>query len=352
MTDHSASSLWWEEIQGPRSVRADIYKDLCNAKSVTLTGENIPWSGTLRQLISADIQNLNIYTDVINGDEIKTTIENCLLERFGKKEDINNYREKIDPPLPEYIRKIRALEKKLIYISKIAHNDYISLETFLQGFKSKKAEDGIFLIETSESIPGITSTNKISVIDAASRITFYDVLSFSMLLTSKLNIKEIWKQYTAWMLSLLFSDNIELLADIITNIIPQYSTNDYHNIVKEKLDDKTKFDKSLWTAQLQILFPIIENLRAFIIEKNFAEIEKALQEEEEYYCEERVTDPYDAELGFLFYLSSKKHLFSYETHQNIQFLHDCRNLLAHLKYCDASAIEKIDSLNSRFITAH
>ena len=353
MTDQSASSLWWEEIQGPRSVRADIYTALCDAKSVTLTGENIPWSRTLRTLISSEIQNnLGIYADEINSSEITDNIEDYLLKRFGKNEDINNYREKIDPPLPEYIKRIGALEKKLIYISKTTQSCYKSFAAFLQSFRPRKAEDGIFLIETSGPVNDITSTNKITVIDVSSRITFYDVLSFSMLLVSKLDIKEIWKQYTAWMVSLLFGDNIELLADIITNVIPQSSTSDYHNIVKEKLADTTKFDKSLWTAQLQILFPVIENLRTFIIEKNLTEIGKTLQAEAEYYCGKRITDPYDAELGFLSYLSAKKQLFSYGINQNIQFLHVCRNLLAHMKYCDVSDIEKIVSLNSQLITAH
>jgi len=350
MIEESVQSLWWEEIHGPRSVRAEIYGALCGAKPVILTGKAIPWLKFLRSLISTDIQNaFEIYTVIIDAEEEDPG--RYLLGRFGK-EFANSYREHSDPPLPKYLKNIKALENSLICITGIGDDCFKSWERFLKDFKTTKPEEGLFLINTSVPFNEIMKSTRITVIDIASKITFHDVLLFSMLLASKLDIDEIWKQYTAWMVSLLFGNNVELLADIVTNEMPRHSTNDYHNIIKSRLadgnllPDKANFDKSLWTAQIQILFPIIENLRVSIIKQNFEKMKNALQTKDEYYFGNRIVNPFDAELGLLAQLS---YLFPDKMRQNIYFLRDCRNSLAHIEYCNVSDIDSIISLNSMLV---
>jgi hypothetical protein len=346
MTDRSVDSVWWEEIHGPRTVKAEIYKALCGAKSVVLVGKAIPWSEKLRSLIGIDLQTFGIYIEEISDAKNVEDPANYLLERFGKPDDRNNYREGKDPSLPKYIKNIRALANKFICISGITSNNCKSWETFLNGFKPERAEDGVFLFEVSTPPENIVNINRISVIDIASKISFYDVLSFSMLLSSTLKMEDIWKQYIAWITSLLYEKNIESLADVYSDCLFDCSINDIHTVLKDRIKDDNLFEKSIWTAQVKIFFPMIEELRIAIINQHKDKIEKYLQSGVYEYCDKQITDPYDAELGFLVYLSakSKGNIFSYEVFKNISFLHDCRNQLAHINYCDVSTIQGIISL--------
>ena len=349
MIDKSAANLWWEEIYGPRISRNEICKAISSAQSVIIIGDAIPWPKTLISLIKVELQeNLGLYLEEINGyDNIENPGE-FLLRKFGKPEEINKYRAGIHPSLPDYIKSIHALENKLIFITGLEAKTYELWEKFINQYRAKNEKEGLFLIEAFMPISDTKNSNRITKVDIMSKISFYDILSFSIFLSSSLKTEEIWKQYTAWTTGLLFSKKIESLANIYSDKLLQSSILNYHAILKTETSDEIFFNKALWTAQLQILFPIIENLRLIIINNHKSEIEYILQTEDCFYCDKKVTDPYDAELGFLIYLSriSSKRLFDAETYKNILFLHDCRNHLAHLEYCDISDIEKIIELNN------
>jgi len=348
MTEQSFDSIWWEEIHGPRTVRSEIYKAFCDAKSVVLAGGTAPWAKKLQFLISADLEgNLSIHTEEIHDvNKIRNPGE-YLLGKFGKTDDKNRYREGSDPSLPEYIKTKKILENKFIYISKLEGDNYKPWEAFINSFKSKKATDGIFLIETSLPVQSIKTTNRITVIDIVSKISFYDVLSFSMLLSSILEVGDIWKQYIAHITSLLYDKNVESLGEFYSNYLSGCVIKDIHNVLKDKINDDILFEKSIRTAQIQILFPMIEELRIEIIRRHRDKIEKFLQSSEhKNLLDKRIVDPFDAELGFLVYLSavSKGAIFSRQISDIIYFLHERRNELAHIEYCDVSAIERIINL--------
>ena len=349
MIEKSVSGIWWEEIYGPRLSRKQIYQTICLKKPVVFSAEAVPWPRTLISLIRAEIQeNLGIYLEEINGNEKIENPGEYLLRKFGKREEINKYRAGVHPSLPEYIRNIGALENKLVFVSGVTTEKYKLWEKFIVQYKPKNEKGGLFLIEAKMPLnTEIAGSGRTAKIDIMSSISFYDILSFSILLASQLPVNEILKQYTAWTTSLLFNRKIETIAEMYSEKFIQSSFQDYHRILQTETNDELFFSKSLWTAQLQILFPVIENLRLKIINSHRADIEYILQTEDCYYCDRKITDPYDAELGFLVYLSWKnqKKVFTAETAKNIQFLNECRNRLAHHEYCDAFAINKIIDLD-------
>ena len=351
MSNKSSSSIWWEEIQGPRSIKEEIFNSLSNGKSVILTGERIPWSKTLLYHISRDLEKIfNIYTEEKNGAENADNPEEFILKNFKKPNEGHTYRKGGGLSFTDYLKKVKVLENKLIYISGVSEKGYESWIKFLKEYKIDNAKKGIFLIEAGISLSqvNIVNTGRMSVIDVMSKISSYDILSFSMLLASKLDVNDIWKHYTAWVTSLAFEKNVESLANFIVEIVSQSEIKKFHSILKKEITDEKLFTKALWTTQIQILFPIIENLRIKIIEEYKNKLEDILSSETHEYYDTKITDPYDAELGFLFHLSKYNTLFPAKTKNTIRFLRDYRNNLAHLEYSDENEIDRIISLNSLF----
>jgi hypothetical protein len=353
MTNTAFSQFWWEEVPGPRRVRAEICEALKLAKSVVLTGTMIPWSKELRSLISKEFQDeLDIYTDEISSSESTKDPASYLLNKFGHSEDANNYREGVDPPLPEYLRKIKAIERKLIYVSGKSEDEFASWGAFLNRYKPKNPEDGIFLVETSVPVDEIAVSGKMVVVDTTSKFSFYDVLSFSIYLASRLDYSELWKHYAAWAAALVYEKDIESIADVFANVLPGVSPENIHAVILQRTADRQHFKQSIWKTQLQILFPLIESLRTNIVSRYYQPIKDVLVSGKHDYYGRRILDPFDSELGFLTYLGSlnnnaNDHLFPYDIYQEICFLHECRNKLAHLEFCDIPAINQIIKISGR-----
>ena len=349
----AVSHFWWEEIPGPRHVRTEICEALKSAKSVVLTGPVISWPKELRSLVSKEFQvEFGIYSEEISSSESSNNPSMYLLNKFGKPEDVHNYREGIDPPLPEYLKKTNAIERKLVYVPGISKNEFNSWGEFLKRYKPKSFNDGIFMVETSAPVEDIATSGRITIIDVSSRFSFYDVLSFAMLLASSLNYTEIWKHYAAWVAALIYEKDIETLADFLVKFLPGIVQGDIHTAIMQRTTDQQYTRQSIWKTQFQIVFPLIENARTSIISKYIKPIKDALASGEHIYCGRRILDPLDSEFGFLAYLgslndSANGHLFPYDIYQDICFLHECRNKLAHLEFCDIQEIDQIININIR-----
>jgi hypothetical protein len=164
-----------------------------------------------------------------------------------------------------------------------------------------------------------------------------------MVLVAEMEEAEQWKHCVARIAVYFYDNNMEMLADTLLN-----SSN--KEIFFEKLAsvDGTRFKKTFWQAQLEIFFPLIEKQRTHLVEKYYNQIKQALQQHDELYFGERITDPIDAELGLLVYLANKSDqnnnrllCFPYADYSMLADLHECRNRLAHQDCLDIKAINRI-----------
>ena len=111
----------------------------------------------------------------------------------------------------------------------------------------------------------------------------------------------------------------------------------------------SEIEHRIWTAQIQVLFPIIELERVEIICKYENAIKSVLDSENITQYGELLTDAIDVELGTLCYLMSKRNndglYYLYipnETDRDrIRFLHECRNNLAHVSCCSPKQVREL-----------
>ena len=105
----------------------------------------------------------------------------------------------------------------------------------------------------------------------------------------------------------------------------------------------------IWTAQIQVLFPMIELERRKLIEKWWASIRDALSMYRVEQFGVVLRDPAEVELGTLSYMmrckvaADKRMLYVPDEadRQRICFLHNCRNKLAHMNCCTPSEVSTL-----------
>ena len=105
----------------------------------------------------------------------------------------------------------------------------------------------------------------------------------------------------------------------------------------------------IWASQVQVLFPVIEMERIEIIEKYRDAISQALTDNYIAQYGEQITDPMEVELGSLcFMMSHRQDVYMYMLYipdetdrERIRFLHECRNLLAHVSICNPEQVRKL-----------
>ena len=107
----------------------------------------------------------------------------------------------------------------------------------------------------------------------------------------------------------------------------------------------------IWASQVQVLFPVIEVERIEIIERYRDVINKALSDNYITQYGERIIDPMEVEFGSLCYMMSHRQdgdanmymlYIPDETYrERTRFLHECRNLLAHVLVCEPEQVRRL-----------
>ncbi len=114
--------------------------------------------------------------------------------------------------------------------------------------------------------------------------------------------------------------------------------------------DETAIERRIWKAQMQILFPLIELERIKLIEKWEDNISRALQENRITQYGKQIYEPFDVELGTLDYYMHKYQEGGRWTYisindatdrRRIEFLHECRNILAHVGCCSTEQVVEL-----------
>jgi hypothetical protein len=276
-----------------------------------------------------------LYTNKIDARNIGSApLDRYLLENFADRRIAVAFRESEDVSITEYLRNNKILCGKLFWITSVNEQQLTAWTPFFRKYQPKNSEDGLFLLEYSENlvnISNITLPKSIVPVDMIQEITLYDKLSFAMVLAAEMEEAEQWKHCIARIAVYFYEKNIEYFADTLID-------SDSKEVFFEKLEsvDSADFKKNFWRAQLEIFFPLIERHRTRLVGKYYDQIKQALQQHDELYFGEKITDPIDAELGLLVYLANKFDqnnnrllLFPYAEYSMLANLHECRNKLAH-----------------------
>ncbi len=361
------SSFWWNNITGANRLVSRVVDTLLNNEpAVLVVPSDLPWRYQMRSAVETSFRR-NTSSEMII--DMVDAIDDCasynnpghfLLERYGQNREVRNgYREKSRKTIQTYLLEKDVLKNKIIWVKGLSNDQAKIWISFCQGYIPKHSGCGQFVLEMHGEA-GFKSCNPIFFKDSISR---YDVQLFNSIIldtTTKLHFG--WKNYIATVVAALCDFDAEISEKTIS--IMDYKKDNPVNVIKKisemeeysrrggedqsrhvlahaRRDNNQYLNRRIWSAQVRVLFPLIEEERINLIEDMKGEIQDALIQNIIDQYGNQITDIYDVELGTLDYMMSHKdekglymlHVPKEETREKIHFLRLCRNLLAHGDIC-------------------
>ena len=380
----SADEFWWDNITGPRRFVTKVLSVL-NQNQVALleVPSDLPWRHTMRGEIEARFRDsMDSSKIVIDFIDAKDDIGNeepgtFILNRYAAfdEEIRDGFRETKKNNIQNYIKKNKVLKNRIVWIKGLSADSAQDWISFCEKYRIEAITEGCFVLEIQGKVEW-TEMSNMQIIPYEEYVSQYDVQLFnSQYLDEKYDYSEGWKMYISALCAQLCETDAEISKSLIDlgdfdralpeHLIERIATDDEFvrrgadqdsghilSIVRQK--NKKEIQNRIWRAQMQIFFPVIELERINLIDKLFDKIQDALTNNyvEQYHIQKY--DPYDAELGTLLYMNKHKdraskfilHIPEQEDREKIDFLHTCRNLLAHVKCCSPDQIKKLLEVGS------
>lgn len=375
-----ANEFWWDSVTGPRKVVSEVISILSmNQMALLKVPSDLPWRHTMRGVMEAmfreRIESKDILIDTIDAeDEIETEEDPgyFLINKYSSDDETRiGYRESKRNSIQDYLKKNKILKNRVIWIKGLEGEEAKKWIRFCQKYNVESVVEGSFVLEIHGELPEFEGKN-LKVVSYEENVSSYDVQLFnSVYLDEKEEYTNKWKHYISTVAACLCETDAEISKAFIDagnfrtenpRILLERVANssDYiqrgadgqtkHVLAICRAIDNETLNYKLWKAQMQILFPIIELERVQLIEKWEQNVKDALTENHVKQYDIQITNPYEAELGTLNYLLSHRatgtnSYMLYIPEQcyrdRIKFLHECRNLLAHVKCCSANQVAEI-----------
>jgi hypothetical protein len=378
MNEHIWSEFWWENITGAKVVASEVVDALINNKIAVLRiPSDLPWRHAMRSEIHTEFQEKETSDDIVikpidATDDNKENLEpgKFILKQVMRQTEGIGYREKSGIKIQDYIIQKGILKNCILWVKGISKESADEWIKFCRYYMSKGVEDGLFVLEIRNDI-AITKSDNIALIDYYLSVSDYDVqLLNSFILDDMKTYSDTWKRYIATLSALLCKDDAEI-SELLIRIIDFHKDDPIGGIkriaemqeyIRRGAENNSKHVLSLyrqgnidelghriWSAQVKVLFPLIELERVSIIHKYETAIKKTLDENEIEQYGEIIKNPIDVELGTLDYLINHRKFYDeyllYLPNENdrnrINFLHKCRNILAHANCCSPSEINTL-----------
>ena len=293
-----------------------------------------------------------------------------ILQTYATSTVKAGYREKARISIQDYISDRNVIKNRIIWVKGLDDKSAAKWLQFCRGFSPRSAADGLFVLEVHGKI-STPESRYIQQIDFNDCVSSYDVQQFNSFLLADQNYYSTnWKQYISTvaasvcgvdaevseMLLKLVDFRTETAIDGLRHIdeVGEFSRRGEekysdHPLWHLRNDNTSELLHRIWTAQIQVLFPIIELERQQLIEKWHSTISDALKENEVVQFGSILTDPTEVELGTLCFMMSCKISGDYrmlyipeeDDRERIRFLHDCRNKLAHMNCCSPEEVTKL-----------
>ncbi|MBR3763187.1 MAG: hypothetical protein IKK57_01375 [Clostridia bacterium] len=375
MTDHSWAGFWWTSITGAKTVISEVASALLDHRMVVLQiPADLPWRQQMRSCVfdayyqqSANISSTTIYIDAADDNPEGLEPGKLILERLcTSAADRSGYRERSKTTIQEYLVQKGLLSNAIVWVKGLTGAAIDQWLKFLRGFSKGSA---LFVLECQGG-GRIADSKAIHLVRYEDCITSYDLQLFNSFCLDNLTAtySGVWKQYIATAAALVCESDAEV-SELLLRIInfqeqeipeglaiianlPEYSRrgaapDSAHVLGLYRQQQSDAIRHRIWSAQVQVLFPIIELERVNIIRRYEEDLQLALMRNEITQYGARVTDPMEIELGTLSYLISARekgsdnyilYIPDEELRNRIRFLRECRNRLAHVNCCTPQQI--------------
>lgn len=381
MIDMSWEEFWWKNITGAHVVVSKVADALLENKMVVFkVPSDLPWRYSMRSSIHTafqertDARNVVIEAiDVVDDNPDDLEPGRFLLRKYATSSVARGYREKSKISIQEYIAQKDVIKNRILWIKGMEGSVANKWIKFCKGFTPKTAAEGLFVLEIHGNIV-VPKSRFIEYIDFSECVSSYDVQLFnSFVLDEDDEItygSDLWKRYISTTVAMVCNVDAEvselLLRDVdfrnesaIDGIVRIAETPDFsrrgaedgseHVLWLCRNKKTAELNHRIWASQVQVLFPVIEMERIEIIEKYWDAISQALADNCIIQYGEQIIDPMEVELGSLcFMMSHRQNACIYMLYipdetdrERIRFLHECRNLLAHVSICNPEQVRKL-----------
>ncbi len=372
------AEFWWSNITGPQAVVSQVADLLLEKRMVVLTvPADLPWRHDMRSIIETNLRMKSSFPtmiiETIDAEDDcppEADLGRFLLQRFAPRRVQNAYREGSGMTIQEYIIQNGVLKNTIVWVKGVDPNQAKRWLGFCGQYLTKGIGEGLFVVEIPGSI-SVPDSEHMRTVDFWDYVSSYDLQLFnSFVLDGVGGYNDHWKRYIAAVAARLCDVDAEVSEAFMreTGFMRQEPLEGMGQIVhmpefqkrgRDQEGDHVLFhyrnenwgvlEKQVWIAQVQILFPVIEMERLQIISTWYTYLEDALQANEITQYGTRIEDPLDLELGTLvYYMSWRDGLGNYyiyipsaETRDRVRFLHECRNILAHLRLCSVEQVKEI-----------
>lgn len=373
---YSPETVWWEEIAGPASLLRNLEQALFQGKSVILVDADcLAFKAEFQKMISHWCGEEDVVVQYIRQGEMTGTNDPgaFLMEKYAP-DKLTYYLRKANRNV---LQDIHALDNLLVWIEQpdetqeTANRKKISEEKkswirFLSDYRSSSIDRGLFILNLNKSdirryeVESMLSKS-VCVLSCKEYTRSEDIRLFVSVLTEAMYSSggELERQYTAELITSLIADRVELAPRLLERQRellehPMEVFCEVSGMTEESFGTEN-LEHCIWTAQLRVGFPLIEQARLEIQNCHYEEIKNALQETYMYFSEgnaspryivgydyERITEPEDVDIGLLA-MMTVRHRYDdpervflelpLEVCMEIRLLKDCRHRLAHAHSC-------------------
>ena len=369
--------FWWNHITGPNVVVSSVVSALLNGKMVVLkVPSDLPWRHSMRSAVHTAFSERSDCSDVVIElidlrDENARQVQpgRFILDRFATPTISRGYREKYKVTVQEYISAKDIIKNRIVWIKGIDLDVAGEWIRFCRGFSQRSASQGLFVLEVNENI-SVAENNLLRVINFSDCVSNYDVQLFnSFVLGNQKQYSDGWKKYIAVCTASICGIDAEISQIMLQNLdfrvesplegigqidqMPDFmrrgENGSNHVLWHYRNGDIALLEHRLWSAQVQVLFPMIELERVELIGRYESQIREVLASGGITQYNQILQEPMDVELGTLSYLMGAKmedgfytlYIPSEEDRERIRFLHTCRNQLAHASCCTPEQVEQL-----------
>ena len=334
------AQAWWSTTAGPRLVIKEIEDSIRAGKCVAV---DLPArDDSFRMVLEEKVRSHDSATAFFWFEAAKFTNHIALEEFLFKKYAGNNAIPYGSKSKMEFLAKNCCFKQRVlfIYLDSVKQNWIDNIAKTYCKFCKKDSGSIVFLGPVVQDV--LTNHKNLNQVYLKSYISGYDVQFFSLQCLRKCGLKEKQCEYTSLLASKFSGCDGQLCSEISCqefyenpiHFLTSLSEDGMHESLKEKYIEKQKRLYSLvWTAQLQMILPITEMVRRYLIEKHYNALKYS-----------SFSNPFDMELRHI------KHeyvdnggSFTPNTNEYDWFMlaYDCRNELAHNKILTNDVIDKM-----------
>lgn len=343
-------NVWWKQVTKANLFIKEAINTLLDDQSLVLClSDHLPWPETMRELIMDGVNTANFDRTIrlMDASEAEGDPGAYLLRNYCSADLRSKYR----PGKGGYAKFLAECEGSTlsgayIWIKNASPTEVKAWNSFIGDYLSYlgKRSGGVFLLEAGGE-GEISRKKNLRVMVYEKEIGAYDAFVFNLLLAAEYAGSVYGKQYLAELASLVAPESLELGGECIRR--GEAFLSDPFGVYSQLAADfgvssksRDEIDRCMWTAQIKLVFPLIEEFRRKFIKRRSSFIAGSLPHPDT--AGHIIDDPKEVEIGMLNFLASKDQWpLNHGEWEGIKVHHEARNILAHMGTLSPDRLKEI-----------